>query len=233
MEFNQITDFIYPIKQKIPDSNPHDLITIVNVWKLWENLWENEWAKPIENVNYYISTRILDKNHCIPVGTKLYHGSLKNVDLLELRDTSRSEQLTFFGIDIVIALWYILEMQMNYDELCVGKLYEFEVFTPIPVTLISDLFSNPKDIPHCKKDVAFIHPQVSFHDAANICDLCIEVGMRLQIFKHNLRLRKKYVVDTRILYMNAHKTFKDFNPVRAITYESEVELQPLLQVQLQ
>jgi hypothetical protein len=97
--------FIYPPKLgKLPKSNPHSIFDLSQY--IPKSLIPNEWEKPIKITNAYIDT-ILDKNGCIPAGTKLYHGSTKS----DLKFTTN--KITFFGIDVLISLWYILEMRFD------------------------------------------------------------------------------------------------------------------------
>ena len=107
------------------------------------------WQECINAVNYYILTTIL-VNDCLPVGTILYHGSLdSNLDFYNYPKL-------FFGIDVVISLWYILELRIKQlivdkskddkekiKELMldnIGTLYEFVIIKPIPVHFLYDLY---------------------------------------------------------------------------------------------
>lgn len=201
--------FQYPLKTKsIPNYNPYGL---------WCNL-NDEWQAPVKDNISYIKSKFTD---CITVGTKLYHGSLQHN--LNFNDLKNKDRITFFGLDVVISLWYILEM----NALCNGKLYEFVVVKDIPFNLLCELTDNPKDYNIYKKSaISCIHPQVAFHgdtDSGPPYDLCVELAMNVEYFKDYIKLKQTYIVDPFVLNNNKYKT--DFNPVDSII---EIELQSFL-----
>jgi hypothetical protein len=210
--------FTYPLSIPLPLSNPHDP-------RLLE--LPPEWEMPLHHVDSYIDT-LLDTHQgsrFIPVGTKLYHGSLNPaLDFNHLLD-----HITFFGIDVVISLWYILELQSDSDrnELKPGTLYEFVVTRPIPVEIIPNLYDHPTETERCVDEpIGCIHPQISFHGdvlSDPPYDLSIEFTLNLNKdaghgqFKEYMVLQKVYTVDTRILLEHRDKPFSVFNPIQAIT----------------
>ena len=210
--------FIYPLSVPLPVSNPHDP-------RLSE--LPHEWEMPLQHVGSYIDT-LLETHQggrFIPVGTKLYHGSLNPaLDFKHLLD-----HITFFGIDVVISLWYMLELQSEADpsELKPGTLYEFIVTRPIPVEILPNLYDHPTETERCLNEpIGCIHPQISFHGDV-LCDppydLSIELSLNLNKdaghgqFKECIALQKVYTVDTRILLEHRDKPFCEFNPISAIT----------------
>jgi hypothetical protein len=205
-------NFVYPIipNNNLPTSNPHDTL-----FKFLPFHWMfKKWVLPItQNINY-IKQKFADGY--LPIGTKLYHGSLDtNLDFRSLT----KDRITFFGLDVVISIWYILEMTLYYSYLRIGKLYEFTVVKPIPIYLLSELFDHPMETKECSKQVACIHPQLAYHgdtDDPPPYDLSIEVTMNMKYFKDYIQLNKTYLVNTKMLYDNRCKLFTEFNPVTAI-----------------
>ena len=202
-----MANFVYPIPFPVPLSNPYDYPEV-----------PVEWETPITNTLMHIS-ELVENNH-IPIDTKLYHGSLDHH--LDFNRLTRDE-ITFFGIDVVISLWYIFEMQLH-SHFKLGKLYECVVIKPIPVKIITDLFDNPKENESCiSEPIGCIHPQISFHGDGNSgppCDLSIELSMNMKYFKDYIKVVKTYVVDPSILYENIDKSFSEFNPIQSIISES-------------
>jgi len=207
-------EFEYPIisNDNLPTSNPYGIISSILPWN-WIN---KDWDTPIEQNIDYIKKKFPDSY--LPIGTKLYNGSLhKDLDFKSLK----KDRITFFGLDIIISLWYILEMQPSYTNFIQGRIYEFTVIKPIPFYLLSKLYDNPKDNSDCnEKDIACIHPQIAFHGdtaADPPYDLSIELTMNMKYFKDFIQIKHTYLVDPRILYNNTTKLFKQFNPVDSIT----------------
>ena len=212
-------DFVYPIKNDVPLSDPYSFLTYLPFTGI-----NSQWKKPVEKVVHYISKKIIDSNNCIPVGTKLYHGSLDH-NLSFSKDI-----ITFFGIDVIISLWYILELKDNswWSSPKLGKLYEFVVTKPIPVILIKELTNNPKESRICyRENIACIHPQITFHNKDDIStppkDLCIEVTFNMKYFKENISLKKTYLVDPSILSKNRYKSLQQFNPVKSIVETTDIK----------
>ena len=203
-------EFVYPIKTTIPKSNPYGVLSWFTGVKDWDN--------SVGEVVTYISTHVVDSSGSIPIGTKLYHGSLDH-DL-----TFSKDRITFFGIDVVISLWYILELNTkSWGGYKIGKLYEFVVSRPIPVTIINKLKDNPSENRIClQKTTACIHPQVSIHDASSSVfdsspkDLCIELTLNMNYYRDHLVLKKTYIVDPAVLDKNKNKPFEEFNPIESI-----------------
>lgn len=99
-----------------------------------EYIKEKEFIKLYEEPYTEIEGYTLE--YYIPKGTKLYHGSFiyyQNFDKV---------QHTYFGIDIIIALWYLHETapsNINY-----GYIYEFDVIKDIPVYILNSIDNHPK-----------------------------------------------------------------------------------------
>jgi hypothetical protein len=122
----------------------------------------------------------------IPKGTRLYHGSLD----FNLQFTD--DRITFFGIDIIISLWYLLELR-RYNKY--GVIYEFEVVEDIPVYLLEDITNHPFNWygtgTKCRiKEFACIHPQYAYHGTPdNFGELSSEITINLSydLFKHAIK----------------------------------------------
>ena len=203
--------FQYPLKIKsTPNYNPYSLCC---------NLFNYEWQVPVQDNISYIKNKF---TNFITVGTKLYHGSLQHD--LNFNDLKNKDQITFFGLDVVISLWYILEINTFRNKMRNGKLYEFVVVKDIPFNLLCELTDNPKDYNIYKKSaISCIHPQIAFHgdtESSPPYDLCIELAMNMKYFKDYIKLKQTYIVDPTILDDNKYKN--DFNPVDSII---EIELQ--------
>lgn len=212
-------DFTYPIipNDHLPRSNPYAMTAVIP-WDWvsyipWNWLY-TKWDEPItRNINY-IKEQFPDGY--IPIGTRLYHGSLEQLDFKALK----RDRITFFGLDVVISIWYILELADDEDT--IGKLYEFTVIQPIPLRILYKLYNHPSANPYCRKDkIACIHPTLAFHGQVDTSyppyDLSIEITMNMKYFKDYIQVIKTYDVDTRILYKNRRKLFSEFNPTQAIT----------------
>ena len=168
-------------------------------------------------------------NNIIPVGTKLYHGSMDGNGNGNIKFDQ--QKLTFFGIDVVISLWILPEQRRaqmykelgydislsqqddynkNHDK---GCLYEFQVVKPISVHLIEDLCQYPLEVKTCKTKPC-LHPQIG--PDSPIYNLSTELTMDLKYYKDYIQLKKKYEVDVNKLEENQDKLFSKFDPVSAI-----------------
>ncbi len=177
----------------------------------------------------YDKPRMIDGQtieYYIPKGTKLYHSSL---DFYQSFDGDR---ITFFGIDIIISLWYLVEMNYRNGKRF-GVIYEFDVIEDIPVYILKHIKNHPYD-PFgtgtiCRsKEFACIHPQYAYHqDPDSFGEMSMEVTMNLSnpLLKASIRqaihpkwnTKITYVVDINILEKMAkmgNYTFHEFNPIR-------------------
>ncbi len=218
------THFTYPLSMPLPLSNPHESYILNG----FDYELPPEWKIPIQRVVSHLDTLVEtnQRGKFIPVGTKLYHGSLNpKLDFKNLLN-----HIMFFGMDVVISLWYMLELQSDSEpsELIPGTLYEFVVTRPIPVEILPNLYQHPSETDSCLDEpIGCIHPQISFHgDAVSDppYDLSIEFTLNLNKdeghgpFKNYIALQKVYTVDTRILLENRDRPFSEFNPITAITH---------------
>ena len=151
-----------------------------------------EWRPYVKNVVSQINTLFNDGN--IPIGTKLYHGSLS--ESLNFFEEERSSPF-FFGLEESISLWYIYEMWLSRNKRnnTNGWLYTIEVTKPIPITkLIDQIIIHPTDDDDCWINTrgVCIHPQQIFHgETDTIRDLGIEVTLRPGIYKDSLKVIDK------------------------------------------
>ena len=98
----------------------------------------------------------------IPEGTKLYHSSFTYYQNFD------KDRITYFGIDIIIALWYLFEESPKYNDDNFGYIYEFIVKKNIPVYILENIKDHPYNYSGvgkiCQnKKIACIHPQYAYH----------------------------------------------------------------------
>lgn len=209
---------IYPIisNNELPTINPYDLTL--------KEMDKYGWDEPYQENIKYIQKTFSD--NVIPVGTILYHGSNEhNLNFNELK----KDRITFFGLDFVISIWYILELQRRYmfTKYKHGMLYEFKVIEPIPIHLIHSLFDHPNYVSICNKEkIACVHPQIGFHGSSINTyppfELGIEVTMNMKHFKNHIQLIKTHVVDVNILRENKYFLFNKFDPKKAILETTKI-----------
>ena len=102
-----IVDGFYDLNKEVLEKHK-DKIQILN-------LPENMGLTKATNLGVYNAQfdKILivkgDKQY-IPKGTKLYHGDIQYPFIPGSKSTSNKNNMTFFGLDIDIAIWYILEL---------------------------------------------------------------------------------------------------------------------------
>ena len=163
----------------------------------------------------------------IPEGTKLYHGSFTYYQKFD------EDRITFFGIDIIIALWYLFEQSEKealgfYDE-NYGYIYEFDVIKDIPVHIYNEINPNPKNNPICmEKEIACIHPQYAYRGnsaTTNKKEMSTELTMNLQHYKIGEYIERTTHPKTQseIIYLinmprlrkiaKENKNFSEYNPI--------------------
>ncbi len=210
---------IYPIisNNELPTINPYDLTL--------KEMDKYGWDEPYQENIKYIQKTFSD--NVIPVGTILYHGSNEhNLNFNELK----KDRITFFGLDFVISIWYILELNGGFRMFTKykhGMLYEFKVIEPIPIHLIHRLYDHPNGVSICNKEkIACIHPQIGFHGSSTRTyppfELGIEVTMNMKHFKNHIQLIKTHVVDVNILRENKYFLFNKFDPKKAILETTKI-----------
>ena len=166
-----------------------------------------------------------DKKY-LPKGTKLYHADIQYPFTPGSKSTDNKDNMTFFGLDIDIAIWYILELveiekfkkDNNFSRF--GFLYMFVLQEDLELSKIIDIIrDNPKEIRECRhKNNVCLHPQVAFRGrvetAPQVYKLCSEVTLFYQNYSEILLLDKIYVIDP--LLLELHKNNKDWKPRNAI-----------------
>ena len=149
----------------------------------------------------------------IPVGTKLYHSSFKYYQTFD-RDC-----FTYFGIDIIIALWYLFELSGHNNY---GYIYEFNVIQDIPVYIMKKITDHPKETSKndgtiCQNEkIACIHPQYAYHGYPldmneNDKEMSTELTMNLknyQIGKYIERARHPITKEEIIYYVDINELKK-------------------------
>lgn len=236
-----MVELIPPPRIRAPSTNPFDYDQIQ--WRIWTGRfwrclitecdpvqWERPVASMLRHYDRMFGKKSPDGNLVMPAGTRLYHGSTQHPFL---GGNPRPDKITFFGLDAVIALWYILEEALMSNEPCRrsarvnGFLYEFVLTKDIEIThLIPQLVINPTDRwTPClrRKDAVCLHPQISFHgvslpsrrrDIVPIFDLCSELTLRYSRYKDSMRLVRTHHVDPVILFNNSKNP--RFDPMSAI-----------------
>ena len=155
----------------------------------------------------YNVAQLKDKfpNNIIPVGTKLYHGSMDGNIKFD------QPKLTFFGRDVVISLWILPEQRRSrmqeyyfkeygyylpremvdlYNKTHkIGYLYEFEVVKEIEFHLIEKLSDHPPAVEICKTKPC-LHSQIG-PDAPKY-NLSTELTMDMKYYKDYIQLNKNY-----------------------------------------
>lgn len=185
-----------------------------------------------KHVQYCYEKILTNKNGrlFLKKGTRLYHGSL----LYPFYAEDQHHHKTFFGLDVVISLWYILEQIMiqkkrkKWDDH--AYLYEFVLTKDIPVSrILRTLDQHPKDTRACGKPpkAVCLHPQIAFHgvslptpqhEVTPLFDLCNEVTLDYQEYKDSLRLVKVHLVDPNVLFR--FRKVPGFDPVQSIFLSS-------------
>ena len=164
-----------------------------------------EWNALENKVKNFVQQNLM-VNGNLRKGTKLYHSTL-NADLDF--DKFDKNMKTFFGLDIVISLWYILEMaesneQKTGDLPQYGYLYEFELTKPLKVDkYIENIGEHPSGVAICEDSLGVcVHPQITFHGISRFdqgpFDLSIEITMGPNALPY-LLLIKRYKVEVRNL----------------------------------
>jgi hypothetical protein len=159
----------------------------------------------------------------LPRGTKLYHGSTEYPFLGDVPDKNK---ITYFGLDIDISIWYILELvrlehfKKTKDFSRFGFLYLFTLTEEIEIhKLIDIIYTNPKDTRECNKPGnVCLHPQVAFRgttgDSPNIYKLSSEVTLHYPVYESKLSLDRVYLVDPLLLEQNKlNRTWKPRNAI--------------------
>jgi hypothetical protein len=181
---------------------------------------KNKYASPYD-VSVYIDDELVikDDNMYLPVGTKLYHGSLDDELENKIFNHSIRHKYTFFGIDVIISLWYIAEMNTKgINEKDIGYLYEFELTSQLPIKEI--IFEGDKIsdcIPGSKwcDELPYIHPQ--YANESETKEVCIELTLPVIKYKNHLKFNKKYLVDAKKLTFEYHEGNIDiFDPTTTI-----------------
>jgi hypothetical protein len=185
--------------------------------------------KLLQQFDIPVRSNGVDMKYYLPKGTKLYHGSL---DFYLMFDpsciTCSPNRLTFFGLDITLALWYLYELNLRQHK-GYGVIYEFEVVEDIPVHILDEIDEHPFDNKECsRKGVACIHPQYAYHGSTvNFGELSIELTMNLsdEVLRHSIRRSIHPIEDMPITYLvnlgrleqmaeYGDLTIHNFNPIR-------------------
>ena len=170
---------------------------------------ENGFIQPYTIVPYpVIDGHTLE--YYIPVGKKLYHSSFKYYQNFDNKDL-----FTYFGIDIIIALWYLLEESPKYKDKINGYIYEFNVKKDIPVYILKNIKDHPKETSICQNEkIACIHPQYAYHGdpmRVNDKEMSTELTMNLKnypIGKYIERARHPITKEEIIYYASINELDK-------------------------
>jgi hypothetical protein len=228
------------ITTDLPKTNPF----MSDDWKFWtRRFWRcllstcdaEEWEGPIKEILAWYNKILMQKDgkFYLKKNTKLYHGS---ITYPFLGGQSNPNRMTFFGLDAIISIWYVLEEYLlKNDSKCFrknqqkvpryGYLYEFELKEDLEITkIIKLLVSNPRNNAICrqKKEAVCLHPQVSFHGVdsyyrtlPNNFDLCNELTLHYDFHKNIIGIPKRiFMIDPIRLYENRKNS--NFNPIHSI-----------------
>ena len=169
----------------------------------------NEW-NPLFNkmIKYYDKILIKKKNKLyLPKGTILYHGSL---DFPLILDTNKYKKnnLTFFGLDSFISIWYILELMLSKNiNQNFGYLYSFTLKKDLEIILNKEYYEliNKNINPECL-DKPCLHPHVIFRGtmtkSPKIYNISSELILNYNKYKKNILLKNIYIIDPKILFKN-------------------------------
>lgn len=149
-------------------------------------------------------------------GTTLYRGTLFDT-LYNPNNTGP----VYFGLDILISTWIILENYYGQNESdrankTHGYIHEFTLRKDLHYEYISDLDCTPTNSPHDKNCnlKPCVHPQVILHTGVG-CNDCTEVGTEITLpLKYvkpcMLEHVNTYKVDINILIANKDKNYMQF-----------------------
>lgn len=194
----------------------------------------NEWSSLVKKELDYLYSFLIKKNgqYYLPKDTYLYHGSLNYPFKEGSQSRDDKNAMTFFGLDVTISLWYILELiqdlkykKNKYNRF--GYLYTFKLKKDLPITkIIKTIYENPKDIFHCKwwKDSVCIGPQISVRGnfdwvMPDIYSLSLELTLFYYYYKDYLEITDMYLVDPLALKINRNDY--NFDPRLAIVERIE------------
>lgn len=187
----------------------------------------DEFKEGVSNMVKYYKKLLIKKDdkYYLRKGTLLYHGTTNYPFTGGSQSTGNRKAMTFFGLDMEIAVWYIYEMIMNQKHYTAriikskitgeklfernGYLYVFKLKEDIPTEIIEKIYKNPKDTTKCKnKRLTCIHPQVSYRgDSFNDevgTKIHTEITLFMETYKDSLELIRSYLIDGEKLHKN-HK----------------------------
>ena len=175
-----------------------------------------EWTELVNKMKRHYDKILIKRGDklYLPRGTKLYHGDLSYPFVPGSKSTGNKDKMTFFGLDIDISIWYILELvrlehfKKTKDFSRFGFLYLFTLTEEIEIhKLIDIIYTNLKDTRECNKPGnVCLHPQVAFRgttdDSPNIYKLSSEVTLHYPKYESQLSLDRVYIVDPLLLEQN-------------------------------
>ena len=196
---------------------------------LYESLFptfdHKEWLPLVQKMKHHYDKILIKRGDklYLPRGTKLYHGSTEYPFLSNQPDIKR---MTFFGLDIDISIWYILELvrlehfkkKDNFSRF--GFLYLFTLTEDLEIHKLIELINtNPKDTRKCREvGKVCLHPQAVFRgttdDSPNIYKLSSEVTLHYPVYERQLSLDRVYVIDPLVLEQN--KLDREWNVRNAV-----------------
>lgn len=190
---------------------------------IFPNYDNTEWLPLVKKMKTHYKKFERGNKLYLPKGTKLYHGS---TEYPFLGDAPDKNKITYFGLDIDISIWYILELvrlehfKKKQDFSRFGFLYLFTLTEDIEIDkLIDIIYTNPKDTRKCNKTGSVcLHPQVVFRgttdDSPNIYKLSSEVTLHYPVYESKLSLDRVYLVDPLLLEQNKlNRTWKPRNAI--------------------
>jgi len=181
---------------------------------------KKEWGIVENKIKNFVTQNVISKDGYLRDGLKLYHSTLNpELDFEEFQ----KDKMTFFGLDIVISMWYIMEMaegKKKYEEIVerkkpgqlpeYGYLYEFELKKPLKVDkYLQAIYNHPGEDEDCYiKLGTCVHPQITFHGKSRQeqgpFDISIEITLGHTSLSY-LGLLKRYKVS--VDYLNLFRSY--------------------------
>jgi len=196
-----------------------DILSVKPQPMLGASMGDQEEWKPIikKMISYYekILVKKGDKVY-LPKGSVLYHGDMGYPFVPGSKSTGNKDKMTFFGLDIEIAIWYVSELiDLYLESFFKGKpvnrygfLYSFKLTQDLEIDLILDtLWAHPKESKICNQiGKVCLHPQVAYRGdvdySPTIFKLSSELTLYFDIHTDQLQLDKVYIIDPLILHRN-------------------------------
>lgn len=146
----------------------------------------------------------------LPIGTKLYHGSIQ-------RNFKEKSPVTYFGLDAPISIWAIAEayQKSGSTQRC-GYLHEFVLTAPMNYKYVASDLGVPLQLDASCAKVPCVHPQTILH--SDDWTLMQELGTELTVphVPDGVKRVCTYEVDVQALLINRVHDMLHWDPTHAI-----------------